>query len=278
RRRGHRRRGHDGEGTRHPVAGRACTSRGADGARPGALRHDDVMSYDFDRPDETAVGFTYAGVAVRLGDPVDEVSPHEAVLGVLTQARFSGWLGPAEPPWTLAVADNPAGSVAGDRADIGRLAARLAAELGTVTLGISVLEDRVLRLVLCVGADVLGEYVSDPSALDPTDDELASDPVGAEIAGPLVRACGQGDADEVGELLAEELERGSVFESERLTAVLRQLGVPTWLVAADSLPRAVPGGPAATEVTRLGAGTPGPLGLARGLVVGAVRKRRPPRD
>ncbi|HWS58473.1 MAG TPA: hypothetical protein VN257_08040, partial [Actinotalea sp.] len=156
------------------------------------------MTYDLDARGGAPVGLTYAGIAVRLGEPpVPDVEPRQTVLDALAEARFSGWLGPAEPPWVIAVADNPEGSVAGGRTDLHNLAARLAAELGTVTLGISVLRDAALRLTLSVDSDVLGQYVSDPTVEMPDDDEIMPDPVGVEIAGPLVRACGQGSADDV---------------------------------------------------------------------------------
>jgi hypothetical protein len=67
-----------------------------------------------------------------------------------------------------------------------------------------------------------------------------------------------------------------VIESERLASLLRLLGLPTWLVAAASLPHDVPTGPRAAEVTRLGAGRPGLLGWVRGRATDLVRRRRPP--
>lgn len=241
------------------------------------MRHDGAMSNPFDDEDsDQHLGLTYAGVIVRLPGSSTPADARAAVLAELSELRFSGWLGPAEPPWAVAVADNPAGSVAGGRTGIGALTAQLAAALGTVALGVQVVGDRTLRLTLASEGNVLGEYESDPTHGRPDDDEAWPEPTGVEIADPLVHVCQTGDVETLTEILAEELEPGSVFESERLTAVARHLGMPDWLVAADSLPRAVPGGPAAGEVTRLGAGTPGPLGWARGTVVGAVRKRRPP--
>jgi len=68
----------------------------------------------------------------------------------------------------------------------------------------------------------------------------------------------------------------SVIESERLSRVLRLTGLPPWLVASAALPRDIPTGPSRRELTRLGAGHPGLLGLLLGRLVGVVRRRRPP--
>jgi hypothetical protein len=47
-------------------------------------------------------------------------------------------------------------------------------------------------------------------------------------------------------------------------------------VAAATLPRDIPTGPRSKDLTRLGAGVPGPLGRLSGWAVNVVRKRRPP--
>jgi len=62
-------------------------------------------------------------------------------------------------------------------------------------------------------------------------------------------------------------------ESERLTAIVRLLGLPDWIVAASSLPKDVPGGPRAKEFTKLGAGKEGVAGAVSGAVKGIVRKK-----
>jgi hypothetical protein len=77
-------------------------------------------------------------------------------------------------------------------------------------------------------------------------------------------------------VLAEELDPDSVIESERLARVLRLLRLPTWLVAADALPRDIPTGPDRRELTRLGAGLPGPAGRCYGAIIEVVRRRRRP--
>jgi hypothetical protein len=51
--------------------------------------------------------------------------------------------------------------------------------------------------------------------------------------------------------------------------VLGLPGLPAWLVSAASLPKDVPAGPGAGEVTRLGA-----AGLMAGSLSGLVRRRR----
>ena len=59
--------------------------------------------------------------------------------------------------------------------------------------------------------------------------------------------------------------------------MLRLLGLPSWLVAVSSLPRDVPTGPRADELTRLGAGATGFRGRVRGRAAEVVvRRRRPP--
>ncbi len=83
-------------------------------------------------------------------------------------------------------------------------------------------------------------------------------------------------AGELAELLAEQLDPDSVIESERLGAVLRLLRLPTWLVAASALPRDVPTGPRAADMTRLGAGVPGLAGWVCGRAVNLLRRRRRP--
>jgi hypothetical protein len=128
-----------------------------------------------------------------------------------------------------------------------------------------------------VGRDEVGRYVSDPShGLDPGDGTL-SDPVGVEHAGAFATACLHPEtAGDLAELLGEELDPDSVIESERLSGVLRLLGLPRWLVSASSLPRNVPTGPRARDMTRLGAGVPGFPGRLWGWAADLVRRRRPP--
>ena len=52
--------------------------------------------------------------------------------------------------------------------------------------------------------------------------------------------------------IVQELDPDSVIESERLGRVLRLLRLPTWVVAAATLPRDIPTGPRTRDLIRLG--------------------------
>lgn len=227
-------------------------------------------------------GLTYAAALIRL--PAAPPRPARAeggpdragVLAVLREVRFSGWLaGPADG-WLVAVAASGAGTVAAGRRGVLGVAARLADRLGATVLAVRVVADRQLLLAAWEGPREVGRYLSDPAyGLD--DPEVLAEPLGVEHAAALAAACGRPDAaDELAELLAEELDPDSVIESERLAAVLALLGLPSWLVAVSSLPRDVPTGPRAADVTRLGAGAPGLSGRVRGRLAALARRRPPP--
>lgn len=229
---------------------------------------------DFERPgDPRPTGHRYAGLVVDAAGP-----GREALLAALGRARFSGWVGPDEGRWVVAVADSPGGSVAGARTGVAALTRRLATGLQALVLGIEVDDARMLRLTWA-SPDGDGHYDSDPTVGHEGDDDLLPDPVGVELLGGLAAAAGQpGAAEDLTELLGEEIDRDSTFESERLRAALRLLGMPTWLVASGSLPRDVPSGPRRGETTRLGAGRPGTAGRLSGLATRRVRRHRPPRE
>lgn len=215
-------------------------------------------------------GHTYAAVLVRAADPAP-------VRPVLRELRFSGWLAPAEDGWLPIVAGAAAGTVAAGRRGVAGMAEALASRLDATTLAVRVRADRQLLLAMWTGDDEVGRYLSDPSREPGADDEVLPDPYGDEHAAAFALACDRPDAaDDLAELLAEELDPDTMIESERLSRVLRLLGLPTWLVAAAALPRSVPTGPSRRELTRLGAGLPGLAGLVCGRAVGVVRKRRPP--
>lgn len=219
-------------------------------------------------------GYTYGAVAVRL--PAGEGGRPE-VLAVLRALRFTGWLGPDEGGWVLAVAtDGAAGVLASGGSGLLEVGARLAQDLRTAVVAVRVLRDRQLVLAAWIAGEEVGRYVSDPSVgLD--DEEVLATPLGAEHAAGLAAAVGRPEAAaELEELLVEELDPESVIESERLAEVLRLLALPRWPVAAGSLPGDVPGGPRAREFTRLGAGVPGLAGRLLGPAVGLVRRRRRP--
>jgi len=235
------------------------------------------------RGDEAA-GASYAGLFVR--------AERDSVLDQLVGRRFSGWVGPQQQSWVLAVASTAEGPVAGGRRPIEMLTAEVAAALATVALAVRVHRDRVLYLTGWHAGEHLGDYVSDPSVERPSGEvPVEEDPYGGlEVYGPLdtfpepqgawhapafATACGRpGAADDLGELLGETLDHDSVFESERLAQVLRLLGLPTWLVSAPSLPGDVPGGPSRADLVQLGAGRSGLGGRIGGLVTGLVRRRR----
>lgn len=215
-------------------------------------------------------GYTYAAVLVR--------GPHEDVRAALREIRFSGWLAPPEGGWLVVVARHGNGTVAAGRRGVIGVGEWLADRLGATVLAVRVVSDRQLVVAVWQGTDEVGRYVSDPSVGFAKEDEVLSEPLGVEHAAAFAQACGHPEAaDDLAELLAEELDPDSVIESERLGTVLRLLGLPRWVVAAASLPKDVPTGPRAAEVTRLGAGVPGLRGRIYGRAVDIVRRhRRPP--
>lgn len=221
-------------------------------------------------------GYTYAGIFV--------CAERDSVRDHLTDRRFTGWLGPQECDWVLAVPEETSAAVAGDGMDLSALAAGLARALGTVAVMARVERDRVLHLEGWDGTgdqdsqepQHLGSYLSDPTADAPDDDEIYPEPVGAHHAPRYAEACGHPEVgDDLTELLAEELDPESVFESERLDSVLRLLDLPRWLIAASSLPGDVPSGPRRSEMVRLGAGREGASGRVAGTMTGILRRRFP---
>jgi hypothetical protein len=218
-------------------------------------------------------GHTYAAALVRVGG-----SPSRGdVLAALREIRFSGWLGRAEDGWLVAVAAPADGTVAAGRRGVVDVGEWLAGRLGGTVLVLRVLADRQLLLAVWAGGEEAGRYVSDPSREPGADDDVLPDPLGAEHAAAFAAALGRPDAAaELAEVLAEELDPDSFIESERLGRVLRLLRLPTWPVAAATLPGDIPTGPRARDMTRLGAGVPGPLARLAGGAVNVVRRRRPP--
>ena len=219
-------------------------------------------------------GYTYAAVLVRL-----DGSPPTAddVLAGLREIRFSGWVAPPEDGWLVVVPSAGDGTAAAGRRGVVGVAEWLAERHGAPILAARVVDDRQLLLVAWADGAEIGRYLSDPSHGTDPDEEIRSEPYGAEHADGFAAACGRpGAAEELGELLAEELDPDSVIESERLGRVLRLLGMPRWPVAVASLPRDMPTGPRAREMTRLRTGVPGLWGWLRGRVVEPLRKRRPP--
>ena len=219
-------------------------------------------------------GYTYAAVVIRVDDPPRS---RDDVLAALRQLRFSGWVGRPEDGWLAAVLASGDGTAAAGRRGVAGVGEWLADRLGATVVALRVVRDRQLLVAVWAGGEEVGRYLSDPSyGLEPGDDTLP-DAYGVEHAAAFAAACGHPEnAEDLEELLGDELDPDSVFESERLAGVLRLLGLPRWLVAAPSLPRAVPTGPGRREVTRLGAGVAGVLGWLSGHAVNVVRRHRPP--
>lgn len=228
-------------------------------------------------------GISYAGVFTA--------APREEVLAALSRERFTGWLGPQEGHWVIAVAQNARGTVAARGRSVADVAGDLAAEFDAVTLAAEVDRDRRLRLWGYRGSErvvwfdsapaedeeaALGEVVLDEFG-EPVPGEAFASTTGSEHAETFTRLCGADTetVEELEELLEEELSE-DVSESERLTAALRLLGLPTWLVASGSLPRWLPGGPATEEFTRLGAGRTGIAGRLTAALTRPLRRRARP--
>lgn len=224
-------------------------------------------------------GFSYSGVYVA--------AERERVLDALVGLRFSGYLGPQEGAWVLAISGNPLGKVARKKRRIDDVARDLAESLGVVTLAAEVDRDSRLRLWAFDGEDAMPAYDSDPNHDEPGGLTLDAfgNPVMAEgafmdnemVAAGLLSTFRVEDEDgALVELLDEDLGEDT-SESERLTGVLRLLNLPTWIVASNSLPRRVPDGPDKDEVTRLGAGRTGVQAVLADALTRPARPR-PKRD
>jgi hypothetical protein len=206
------------------------------------------------RSDDRLVEYSYAGVLVRAA--------RADVLDHVAGAGFSGYIGPQEDDWVVLVPARFRAAAGGQVADLEVLGRDLARRFEQVSLAVSVHRDRVLRLVMWAGSRELGRYVSNPAY--GTDEDDVADPQGVERAEDFAAAGGAPAlAEELAEVLGAILDEDEQTESERLSTVLRLLGLPRWLVAVDRLPRAVPGGPSAAQVTRLFRGRTGLSGRVR---------------
>jgi len=225
---------------------------------------------------EGEAGLSYSGVYVA--------AERDRVLAELSELRFTGFVGPQEKSWVVAVAGNPLGKVARKKRRIADVARELAASLETVTLAVEVNKDTRLRLWLFDGVDTLPPYDSNPP--DPEGEGgLRLDDFGNpvmtgvfvdndDVAQSLLTTFHIEDEDEkLAELLDDDLGEDT-SESERLTEILRVLALPTWIVSSDSLPRRVPGGPDKDAFTRLGAGKPGVQGRVAEALTKPARPKR----
>jgi hypothetical protein len=216
--------------------------------------------------DEQPAGYSYAALLVR--------ADREAVLRELSAARFSGWIGPQEADWVVAVPARRRQGVKVGKENLEALAAAVAQRFDDVVVAVSVHDERVLRLAMWQGGRHLGSYLSNP-AYKAADDDASPEPEGVEHVAAFAAACGRPDnVDDLTELLADMLDEESQNESDRLLAAVRLLDLPRWLIAAPSLPRDPPSGPPAAQFTRLFRGRTGIVGRALAWITGPIRWRR----
>jgi hypothetical protein len=183
----------------------------------------------------------------------------------------------------IVVLGNPGDGVnAGKRRGIVEVAELLAERCRVPTLALRVKVDRQLVLVAWQNGKEIMRYCSDPSREPQADRDVLDDPLGAEDAPELLRLFGStsaGDAkaeEKFEELLDEGIDPDSVSESERLSEVLKVLGLPTWVVATGSLPKRLSIGPAISDMTRLRVGRTGLPGILENVAVGRLRKKWTP--
>ena len=217
-------------------------------------------------------GYSYGAVIIS---EADIAMPD--VMEVLGRIRFTGWVAPPRDGCIVVLGDPGDGVVADGHQGVIEVGAQLAEHAEGPVLAVRVRHDRQLGIVAWRGGDEVGRYCSDPSREPGDDKEILDQPVGTELAESLAELWGREDAaDQLSELLEDELDPDSVFESERLRSVLRLLGLPAWIVAAGALPHDVPTGPKAAELTRLRAGAEGLAGRTLGPALRAVRRRQTP--
>lgn len=225
----------------------------------------------FSSEDDPA-GLSYGAVLL----PSDDIAPAE-LLVQLRGIRFSGWIAPPQDGWTVVLGDPGDGVVADERRGVIEVAAFLAEGMPGSVLAVRVRRDRQLALVAWSAGSEVGRYCSDPSQEPDADEDVLTEPIGAEHGAVFAALCGrEAVTKKLTELLEEELDSGDVFESERLAEVSRLLGLPRWLVAAGSLPHDIATGPPAAELTRLRAGVAGAAGRVREAPLRALRNRQHP--
>jgi hypothetical protein len=217
-------------------------------------------------------GHTYGAVILA-----ESSLPTTELRDLLRGIRFSGWIAPARDGWIVILGDPGDGVVADERRGVIEVAGLVASQTETAVLAVRVRHDRQLGIVAWHRGEELGRYSSDPSQEPGADDDVLDEPFGADIAETLAAVWDRPDAaEDLTELLEEELDPDSVYESERLRSVLRLLGLPTWIVAAGALPRDIPTGPKAKELTRLRVGATGSSGAILGRALAPIRRRQNP--
>ena len=222
--------------------------------------------------DDGAQGHTYGAAII----PADGITSSEA-LAALRGIGFSGWVAPPRDGWLVVIGDPGGGVVADGRRGVIEVAALLAQEVPGPMLAVRVRRDRQLALVAWRAGEEVARYCSDASREPGADEDVLTEPIGAEHGVTLAELWNQPDAVEpLTQLLEDELDSDSVYESERLGRMLRMLGLPAWLVAAGSLPRAMPTGPRPSEFVRLRAGRTGVEGRLLGAIIRRVRRGQDP--
>ncbi|HEX5857690.1 MAG TPA: hypothetical protein VFY91_06235 [Microbacterium sp.] len=217
-------------------------------------------------------GHTYGGVLLRQGD-ISDGELLEALGGI----RFSGWVAPPCDGWVVVLGEPGGGVVADGRRGMIEVGQLLAERAAGPVLAVRVRMDRQLALVAWREGAEVARYCSDPSREPGADEEVLDAPIGAESAETLAELWEHPDAaEDLSELLEDELDPDSVHESERLGRVLRILGLPAWLVAAGELPRRMPTGPRPAEMRRLRTGRTGATGRMLDFVTRRVRRRQSP--
>lgn len=215
-------------------------------------------------------GHSYGAVIVPAGD-----ATRDALLQALGEVRFTGWIALPREGSIVVLGDPGDGVVADGRRGIIEVAGVVAKRVRGPVLAVRVRQDRQLALVAWRAGEEVARYCSDPSREPGADAEVLAEPVGAEYAGVLAQLWERPDAAEpLLELLEEEIDPDSVYESERLGKTLRMLGLPAWIVSAAALPRPMPRGPSAAELTRLRAGLRGVAGRSRDALLRPVRRRQ----
>ena len=221
-------------------------------------------------------GDSYGAILLPAASSTAMVPTTATVMPVLRRIRFSGWIAPPDDDWLVVIGDPGAGVVAAGRRGILEVGALMAASCAAA-LVIRVRRDRQLAIVAWRDGEEIGRYCSDPSQEPGAGDDVMSDPIGEDHAEDFAALFGHADAaEDLAEVLGEGLDSDSVFESERLFRVLLMLELPNWIVAAAALPRDIPTGPRARQLTRLRAGATGVAGVIRNAAVRRARRRRTP--